>query len=258
MKTPAMIVLVLSRACMLMAGVRQPGYEEDTLQNEHAVQKLKLAPLLGYTFNNRGGWANLTPEIFLGFDSMVYEPESRIYAVRLRFGPTISSSSEAFDSSNCFRAMMLPGPASLGLNVYTSIPVLSDKIRIVGLTGGTLKVLGRTSGEKSITQNNVRLGGGVEFLKLLMLSAEHVWAWHNITNESEENFEALFQRDRTNIRYLTVNIEGYSEAMELFMFFSWRKFLTPAQFSPEFRSDTKVVSIGVRKDLDLLSRPGNR
>ncbi|RYD79982.1 MAG: hypothetical protein EOP53_08800 [Sphingobacteriales bacterium] len=222
------------------------------------TKKWKLEPLLGYTFSNRGGWANITPEIFLGFDTLIYKSSNKKHNFRLRSGPTISSSSNDLDSGSFFRAIMLPGPANLSANAFYTFSIFQDKLQLVNMFGGSLKMMGSNTENKSLTQNNIKFGTGLEILKLLLISAEHTWAWHNITNEAEENFNKTFHTCHTKVRYLTITVEGYSEAMDMYIVFSWRKFLTAYNFSENYTNDQKIVSIGIKKDLDLVTPASNK
>jgi hypothetical protein len=153
---------------------------------------------------------------------------------------------------------MLPGPANISLNMFHRYNCSKGKLQFINMLGTSLKMMGNNENNQSLTQNNIKASMGIAFLKLFQLTAEHTWAWHNITTEAEENFKSTFHTNSTNVRYLTLTLEGYSQAMNLFLVFSWRKFLTNSACVDGYAKDAKIVSLGVRKDLDLLSQPAAR
>lgn len=222
------------------------------------AKKLTLSPALGYNFSNKGSWTNLNPEIFLGCDTLLYSWASCHKKLRIRFGPTVSAATERIDVDNYFRAMMLSGPVNFSAMLYGTDASLGNKIKFIVLAGSSLKVIGNSAYNGNIMQSNFKTGGGIELMRLFMISMNYTFGWHDITNESEINFQRTFQADDTFVHYLSLNLEGYSPATDLFLFVTWYKFLNPEDFGENTYIDSKIITIGMRKDLNLINQAHGR
>ena len=223
------------------------------------IDRLQLSPLLGYNFNGPSSWANLAPEVFLGFDTLMLGHSFSRNNLRFRFGPTISGSNYRVDSNNIYSSLMMPGPANLSMLVYGTTLSLNQKFKLIGLAGTGLKVIGLADTIGAIAQTTFKTGIGLELMKLMMVSMQYTWAWHNITDESEARFEQAYHTAQSPVRYMSFTVEGFSQPLGMFLFFSWRKLLNDWNFESEIPSSTgrKFITIGLRKSLDMArEEPG--
>ncbi len=228
---------------------------DSTESETAAVKQLKLEQMIGYTFGEKSSWTNISPELFLGFDTLIHSWNKRKNVLRFRFGPTVSASNIIIDTSNYLKALMLPGFSRLTFSLTTKHNIFKNRMKIAFSSGFELKMVGHNVQNGSILQNNLKGGAGIELNKLFSVSAEHTWAWHNLTNEAENAFTKTYKSPNTRARYLTLNLEGYSQAMDLFMVFSWRKLLNTNNFCTDANMNDKVLSIGLRKNLSLFNNP---
>lgn len=255
MRCSAVIVMIV--LCTASAK-SQDSSEIASTDNAFDAKKFTLSPALGYNFSNKGSWTNLNPEIFLGCDTILFSSSCRNQKLRIRFGPTVSAANDRIDTDNYFRAMMLSGPVNFSVILYGTNESFGNKVKFIVLTGSSLKVIGNSAYNGNIMQSNFKIGGGIELLRLFMISMHYTFGWHDISNESELNFKRTFQVDDTFVHYLSLNLEGYSPATDLFLFVTWYKFINPEDFGENNHIDSKIITIGMRKDLNLISQAHNR
>lgn len=239
------ILLLFLVGATFVIGFAQPTPTADPTPTDG----LGLSTLMGYNFNGKGDWANLAPEIFLGWtELMSSRGKVKIY---LRVGPTISTIKSGGDTLDYYRSIMLPGNGSASILPYAEFKPSNDWT-FIGATAGGVKVLtGITDTTNSIAQTNFRLGWGFQFKKLLGMTFQHTWASHNLTAESEGTYKRLFRQTTTKARYMTVTIQTYLVPLELFLYVNYRKFLTELE-GVEPVND-RIISVGIRKDIDLLT-----
>lgn len=227
--------------------------QENSSDDEENNKSLKLATLLEYSFGNKTDLTNITPEIFLGFDTLIFNNKKHTGTIRLRFGPTICSRNTLIDSINCFRAAMLPGQVNFSFAVYSAHLLLNKNISFLLQTGSAIKTIGYLEDKRPVIQANINTGIGFEYLKLLLISCNYTIGWHNLTNESEDAFKETFNTDHTKVSYLSFNVESYSQLLKLYFIFNWNKFLNSENFCEGMVKDTRTISMGIRKELQLTS-----
>jgi hypothetical protein len=232
--------------------------QEKTSDEIEKNQSLKLATLLEYSFGSKADLSSITPEIFLGFDTLIFKNKVNSSTIRLRFGPTICSRNTLIDSINCFRAAMMPGQVSFSIAVYSAHLLLNKNISMLLQTGCTIKTIGYLEDKRAVIQENLNAGIGFEYLKLFLVSCNYTIGWHNLTNESENAFMDAFCTDHTRVSYLSFNVESYSQLLKLYFIFNWHKFMNDHDFSEGLVSDTRTISMGIRKELQLTSSAGKK
>lgn len=218
--------------------------------NPNSYNNFGLSALLGYNFNGSSDWSNLSPDLFLGWDENIVGYKNAGFSLNLRVGPTISSPGNIKDSSNYFRALMLPGNASFSALLYPTYSI--DKFKILVVLAGGLKVLsGLKDSSVVISQHNVRLGIGFQWDKLFSASFQYTFGWHDLTTESEKNYTKIFNQSNSAIKYIMINLQTYLPPLQLYLYGSWRKLLDYDKFK-NFDGDSKIITIGIKKDIDLI------
>jgi hypothetical protein len=211
---------------------------------------LKLGALIGYNFNGDQSWANLQPEVFAGFDQSVGG------RWRLRVGPSVASGGVAEDTTSFFRSLTLPGQANITALIYydTSPQASAGASVYAGLGLGLKAVSRRADSLKTVAQHNIRLAAGIRFKKFLVLASQYSIGWHNITNESEKAYKAIFATDKTRLEYIMISLQAALPGKDAWIDVTWRA-ITNTSLYPSFAAQNRLLSIGIRKDLSLVNAP---
>lgn len=247
--TYAIVMMVL----VTTAGATSTGESVAKLENS---PKQRLNSLLTFQTDGPSGVQRLVPEIFLGFEIELVEynktkTNSNSFALRLRFGPTVTTSSITADSTQELRALMLPGNLSfdgvLRLIAPAGGPGGFDYIATLGF--GVKAIATSADSLTSILQHNISLGAAVHLKDHLLMGLNYTWGWHNLTNESESAFSKIYDQDTTKIAYLTVTLASRLPGDGNFIYASWSRFRDADKFSQE--NQDKSLVLGLQKTLGL-------
>ena len=243
----AMLVLFLPSD-----GVAQTAIETAIIKAD--TGKFKFAAILGYNFGGKGDLSNLTPEIFFGFDTALVGNKLEPGTTRFRIGPSASSGPGMVDSLSMVRSLMLPGNVSVAALFYHFLKPFRGKTKLFLTTAAGLKVIAPpTDSAGALVQQNLRLGGGIQLLNLFVVGAQYTWAWHDLTSDSQRNFERVFERTSTSVQYATLTVESLLPApVNAHLYLVWRRLSNVEDFRNGAK-DRKIVSIGLRKDLSVAA-----
>jgi len=221
------------------------------------ASSLGLSALVGYNFNGQGDIKNLAPEVFLGWREKFEVGSGKVNSIGLRVGADVSSTGKNKEVTDFARSLMLPGNGGFngvltflhegngyqqpGLNLYANL-ALGVKV-LSGLKDSTA----------NISQHNFRLSGGFQFKNLFSLTVQHTWGRHNLTTESEKAFKNIFNQKSTKISYISINLQ--SQLSEGINIFATYRILSGKSNLPDL-DNNKIITIGLRKDIDFLSFVG--
>lgn len=220
-----------------------------------------LSPLVSYNFlgNKNNSLSSLTPVVNYGWTKEISKKNERTFL--LGINPYVAGQVRIKDSTTFLPALMLPGIA--GINIQ-SILVFNDKPDKHGHflwfplnVGLKLNSDFQDSG-KNILQHNFRTGFGYKLDNYFQIGVQHVWAWHNITTNSYENFKSAFRKETTKISYLTIVLEtflgdpnkaGVNAGNNSILYLEWRCVTNKGDYS--IFPNKQILTIGFRKDLNL-------
>lgn len=168
------------------------------------------------------------------------------------FRPSIATPVNAALSKNYIPALLLPGSASIDINTFFPI----GKYIIWSPINVGLKFLsGFTDSAKTIIQHNLRTGVSFQIENFITIQAQYTWAWHNGTDESERNYNFVFNKNNSNIQYWTLTLQGKVSAKDAttptYLIIQWRDLINPGQF-PKLQNN-RIFTIGFRASMNLSS-----
>jgi hypothetical protein len=242
-------IFILINLFVTLISFTSMGQSTDNVQDSKS-DNFGLSALMGYNFNGKGDWSNINPEIFLGWTENIIGTDNSKLVWKLRVGPTVSTIKNTKDTLDYFRSVMLPGNGSFSFMTFAIYQPKDFKI-ILSTAAGIKALSGFSDSTTAISQINVRMGLGFQFKKLLALSAQYTWGRHDFISQSEQTYKSLFQQDNTNVKYVTITLQSFLPSMELYFYSTYRQFLTDINIPG--LNNKKIVTIGVRKDIDLIA-----
>ena len=100
-------------------------------------------------------------------------------------------------------------------------------------------------------QHGLGVAAVFQYADALLLSAHHVWGWHNLTTASEQHFASRFpSRSITDVRYWNVGAQintGRIGGQMTSFYLEWRKLVDEDGFAGF--GDTKTLSFGFRNKI---------
>ena len=125
---------------------------------------------------------------------------------------------------------MLPGSAAININIF--IPI-GKYIYWSPVDLGLKFLSGFSDSAKTIIQHNVRTAISIQLDEKLLLQAQYTWGWHNATDESQKNYNFIFNTNNSNIQYFTLTLQGKVSTDDAktpnYIIIQWRNFMNPGQ-----------------------------
>lgn len=222
-----------------------------------------LSILATYSFLGDSGSSsnNLTPEIFYGWHEKFQL--SGKFSFQVKTGPYLASQISIKDNKSYLPAIMLPGNGGVVANSYLVYTWENEsKIFLSPIALGIKFLPGFLDTNETIIQHNFRNALGFQLKDLLILSIQYTQGWHNLTSQSSENFEKIFEISKgEKAKYLNITLQtkifdkdtaGAKSKMDgWYLFASWRNFLNNEDFG--HLPNEKIISLGLRKSFDFTS-----
>jgi hypothetical protein len=217
-----------------------------TLFAQNEVEQ-KLAGLVNYSFVNGAKLENFIPEITYGFTE-------RYKKWVFKANPYASSQLSAKDSSSFLPVLMSPGTAGFRFVAGYYLDTNNWKFSLTPLTLNFKAFSSFQDTAITIFQHGFEISAGLQYSNKIALTARIGANWHNLTTNSENNFNTVFGTRATDAYYMNIMLQTQinpDAEKPLYLVFAYNVFLNPKQLGN--LPNSRMLSIGIRKDIHLFS-----
>jgi hypothetical protein len=230
-----------------------------------------LSPSAETTNKDEDLLSSIRPSVFAGGAYRIPSFGFLSIPLMIKAGVFLASPPPQKTEDDYLRALMMPGAA----NVITSFNWTSkNKSRMLKATYLSV-ALGlkfrpglvdtsaadadsaaiNTDRDATLVTHSLGIGGAVQFGNKLLFYMQWVRAWHNLTSESENHFEEVFNRPHTGIDYFLLGWQfsvGSLGGQQSYMYLEWRRLRHATDFDPTGRfGDSRFVTFGFRNEIGL-------
>jgi hypothetical protein len=216
-----------------------------------------LEGLMSYNFvNNNASITNLTPVVYYSWTKS-YNFKGN-FGGTFEVGPYTSSQIDVSKSQTYVPGLMTSGNFGLIINHYFTLKFGDNKFYISPINVG-LKILpGFSDSSKTLIQTNIRPSLTYQYSSLFAVTCQFTDAWHNISSDSQKNFEYIFGNQNTNVSYLTVTLQTRvssstsvtTKTLPTYFVIQWRDFLTNNSAFNSL-SNRRFLTFGFKVGLDI-------
>lgn len=208
-----------------------------------------LVPAFEFSDHDKNILSQLRPGLSLGV------PDELGRGLRLLGTLRLASPIDADETDEYAETLVSSGTFNVSMGVDYTLPLFrQDRGSLRVIPFGMVKLRPGLADSTSagtdvvFAQHGLGLAAVFQYANTLLLSAHHVWAWHNLTTDSETHFfERFTTRTITDVRYWNVGVQintGKIGGQQTSFYLEWRALVNEDAFA-DF-GDTKTLVFGFR------------
>jgi len=236
--------------------------KEGVSENDDFVKEFNA--LLSYNFSgNAKGLEKLTPIIDYGWTTRLINRGK--FSWDLAINPYVAGQIDITEKDSYMPGLMLPGSAGIKVNNYLTIKLYdaADKkegrLTLSPLNFGYKIISNFADTITSLAQHNFRPGIAFQHGDLFIIGAQYSLAWHNSTSASQKGFEKVFERNSTDLHYLTISLQtkisskdsDSDQKISAYLFAEWRGIVGDSRDRFEAFDNQRIITFGIRSTLNL-------